>query len=168
MAKSPAKSDGKEDASTEEEKPFENTPSDLDDLTHQELRLMYDRASESILFAKNIQWRSVGSSLIVMAVFIALATFGKPSDEMANILGVATIVLAGGVIFVLILYQMWQYNEISRIVEIERQFSTLYRRIRDIKSRREGDVHRYTLLMFMVFVECAGAGVTLYVIKQVL
>ncbi len=103
-----------------------------------------------------------------MAVFIALATFEKLSDEMVNILDVATIVLAGGVIFVLILYQMWQYNEISRIVEIERQFSTLYRRIRDIKSRREGDVHRYTLLFFMIFVECAGAGVTLYVIKQLL
>ncbi|MEL0114641.1 MAG: hypothetical protein VW835_23155, partial [Rickettsiales bacterium] len=95
-------------------------------------------ASEAILFAKNIQWRSVGSSLIVMAVFIALAVFGKPRGEFANILGVATIVLAGGVIFVLILYQMWQYNEISRIVAIEQNFSSLYRKIRDIKSRREG------------------------------
>lgn len=163
-----AKEPGKAPESEAKEEPFENRPSDLDDLTHMELRLMYDRASEAILFAKNIQWRSVGSSLIVMAVFIALATFGRPSDEFANILGVATIVLAGGVIFVLVLYQSWQYNEISRIVEIERQFSSLYRRIRDIKSRREGNVHRYTLLLFMIVVECAGAGVTIYVIRQVL
>ena len=164
MAKQPAK----KQESEKEAAPFENVPSDLDDLTHQELRLMYDRASEAILFAKNIQWRSVGSSLIVMAVFIALAVFGKPRGEFANILGVATIVLAGGVIFVLILYQMWQYNEISRIVAIEQSFSSLYRKIRDIKSRREGNVHRYTLLTFMIGVEGAGAGVTLYVIKQVL
>jgi uncharacterized membrane protein len=94
--------------------------------------------------------------------------FGKPSDELANILGVATIILAGGVIFVLTLYQSWQYNEISRIVELEKHFSSLYRKIRDVKSRREGNVHRYTLLMLMVAVEVAGAGVTLYVIKQVL
>lgn len=164
MAKKPA---AKDKAETEDEE-FENRPSDLDDLTHLELRLMYDRASEAVLFAKNIQWRSVGSSLIVMAVFISLVMFGRPSDELANILGVATIILAGGVIFVLILYQFWQYNEISRIVEIERYFSTLYRRIRDIKSRREGNVHRYTLLTFMAGVEIVGAGVTLYVIKQVL
>lgn len=152
----------------EEEKPFENTPSELDDLTHHELRLMFDRSAEAVLFAKNIQWRTVGSSLIVMAVFIALVMFGKPSDELSNILGVATIILAGGVIFVLTLYQSWQYNEISRIAELEKHFSSLYRKIRDVKSRREGNVHRYTLLMLMVAVEVAGAGVTLYVIKEVL
>jgi Na+/melibiose symporter-like transporter len=152
----------------EEEKPFENTPSELDDLTHHELRLMFERSAEAVLFAKNIQWGSVGSSLLVMAVFIALVMFGKPSDGLANIFGVATIVLAGGVIFVLTLYQSWQYNEISRIVELEKHFSTLYRKIRDVKSRREGNFHRYTLLLFMAGVVVAGAGVTLYVIKQVL
>ena len=169
MAREPAaKGDSGKSREESEEDTFENRPSDLDDLTHQELRLMYDRASEAVLFAKNIQWRSVGSSLVVMAAFITLATFGRPSDELANILGVSTIVLAGGVTFVLILYQFWQYNEISRIVEIEKCFSTLYRKIRDIKSRREGDVHRYTLLLFMIGVEVAGAGVTLYVIKEIL
>ena len=164
MAKKPET----DEQSKDDEKPFENTPSELDDLTHHELRLMFDRSAEAVLFAKNIQWRSVGSSLIVMAVFVAVVMFGKPSDELANILGVATIILAGGVIFVLTLYQSWQYNEISRIVELEKHFSSLYRKIRDVKSRREGNVHRYTLLMLMVVVEVAGAGVTLYVIKQVL
>ena len=152
----------------EEERPFENTPTELDDLTHHELSLMFERSTEAVLFAKNIQWRTVGSSLIVMAVFITLVMFGKPSDELANILGVATIVLAGGVIFVLTLYQSWQYNEISRIVELEKHFSTLYRKIRDVKSRREGNFHRYTLLLIMAGVVAVGAGVTIYVIKQVL
>jgi hypothetical protein len=152
----------------EEERPFENTPTELDDLTHHELSLMFERSTEAVLFAKNIQWRTVGSSLIVMAVFIALVMFEKPSDELANILGVATIVLAGGVIFVLTLYQSWQYNEISRIVELEKHFSTLYRKIRDVKSRREGNFHRYTLLLIMAGVVAVGAGVTIYVIKQVL
>jgi hypothetical protein len=146
-----------------------STPcTELDDLTHHELSLMFERSTEAVLFAKNIQWRTVGSSLIVMAVFITLVMFGKPSDELANILGVATIVLAGGVIFVLTLYQSWQYNEISRIVELEKHFSTLYRKIRDVKSRREGNFHRYTLLLIMAGVVAVGAGVTIYVIKQVL
>ena len=158
----------KEPEMNEEERPFENTPTELDDLTHHELSLMFERSTEAVLFAKNIQWRTVGSSLIVMAVFITLVMFGKPSDELANILGVATIVLAGGVIFVLTLYQSWQYNEISRIVELEKNFSTLYRKIRDVKSRREGNFHRYTLLLIMAGVVAVGAGVTIYVIKQVL
>ena len=81
MAREPAaKGDSGKSREESEEDTFENRPSDLDDLTHQELRLMYDRASEAVLFAKNIQWRSVGSSLVVMAAFITLATFGRACE----------------------------------------------------------------------------------------
>lgn len=36
---------GEEETPKEEKKHFDNTPSELDELTHQELRLMYDRVS---------------------------------------------------------------------------------------------------------------------------
>ena len=70
--------------------------------------------------------------------------------------------------FDLIVLQFLQYNEISRLVEIEKCFSALYRKRCDIKSRCEGDVHSYILLLFMIVVEVAGAGVTLYVITEIL
>ena len=70
--------------------------------------------------------------------------------------------------FDLILFQFLQYNEISRLVEIEKCFSTLYRKRCDLKSRREGDVHSYILLLFMIVVEVVGDGVTLYVITEIL
>jgi len=157
--------DSKDDAGPGEE-PFDNRPSDLDELTHKELRLMHEEASAAILFAKSIQWRSVGSSLLVFGACIAIAVSTPADKQFANLLAALTILLACGVIFVLLMYQFWQFNEISRIKKIEQQFSTLYKKIRDTKSKREGNAHRYTLLTFMIAVVILGAVVANIAIKQ--
>ncbi|MCK5445337.1 MAG: hypothetical protein KAI73_06910 [Rhodospirillaceae bacterium] len=143
---------------------FENSPSSLDEMTHEELRMMHNQSSRAILFAKNIQWRTVGSSLLVFGALIALAFYGASDRNLVRLLGMLTIVLAIGAIFVLFMYQFWQFNEIRRLVEIEKNFSSLYIKIRDVKSKREGNVHRYTILMFMCIVVLLGAIVSNIVI----
>jgi len=155
-----------QDASQASEAPFENRPSDLDETTHQELRLMHQESSSAILFAKNIQWRSVGASLLVFGACIAIVVSTAADKQFANLLAALTILLACGVIFVLLMYQFWQFNEISRIKKIEQHFSTLYKKIRDTKSKREGNAHRYTLLTFMIAVVILGAVVANIAIKQ--
>ena len=146
--------------------PFENTPSSLDETTHQELLLMHKEAAAAILFAKNIQWRSVGASLLVFGGCIAIAVSTSADKSFATMLSALTILLTTGVIFVLIMYQFWQFNEISRIQRIEKQFSTLFRKITTLKSRREGNAHRYTLLFFMIAMVVMGAVVANIAIKQ--
>jgi len=152
----------------EAEESFENEPSSLDELTHTELRLMHREASAAILFAKNIQWWTVGSSLMVFGAIVAIAVFTAADKSFANLLSALTILLASGVIFVLTMYQFWQFNEIGRINAIEKHFSSLYRKVRDVKSRREGNIHRYTLLGFMIGVVVLGAVVANLGIKQAL
>ena len=164
MAKEPNK-EPKGDAGPAEE-PFENSPSDLDEFTHKELRMMHSEAAAAILFAKNIQWRSVGSSLLVFGACIAIAVSTSADKQFANLLAALTILLACGVIFVLLMYQFWQFNEIARIQRIDQHFSTLYAKIGNIKSRREGNAHRYTLLVFMISVVVMGAVVANIAIKQ--
>jgi len=153
MAKDPKP---KEDDNVGDEE-SENVASELDELTHKELRLLHAEASQAILFAKNIQWRSVGSSLLVFAAMVFIAVETDADDSFIRLMSFVTIVLTCGVIFVLVMYQFWQFNEISRIREAEKHFSSLYRDIRDIKSSREGNVHRYTLLLFMILVVIIGA-----------
>lgn len=154
MAKKPRKDeDDREDA----EESFENEPSSLDEMTHMELRLMHQEASAAILFCKDIQWRSVGSSLVVFAAVIAIAVFTPASRSFANLLTWVTILLTCGVIMVLVMYQFWQFNKISRVRQIEKHFSSLYINIRDVKSPREGNIHRYTLLMFMITAVVLGS-----------
>lgn len=153
------------DETSHEDEHFENTPSSLDEMTHMELRLLHREASEAILFAKNIQWRSVGAALLVFGGCIAITVITKANLAFANILSSLTILLTCGVVFVLLMYQFWQFNEISRIKQIEQHFSTLYTKISHSKSRREGNAHRYTLLMFMMVVVVLGAVVTNVAIK---
>ncbi len=51
--KASANAYGEEEAPKEKKNPFDDTPSELDEFTHQKLRLMYDMASEAILFASS-------------------------------------------------------------------------------------------------------------------
>lgn len=157
--------DKKADAAPAEED-FNNQPSDLDETTHKELRMMHAEASAAILFAKNIQWRSVGSALLVFGACIAIAISTPADKSFANLLAALTILLACGVIFVLLMYQFWQFNEIARIRKIEPHFSSLYNKIGDTKSRREGNAHRYTLLTFMIAMVILGAVVANIAIKH--
>ncbi len=149
----------------DEQEPFENQPSDLDELTHAELRLMYDKASDAVLFAKRIQWLAVGGAVLVCGGFTTFAVLSRLRSSVSALFGISTILLACGVILVLIMYQLWQFNEISRIVKIEEQFSSLYIKIRDVSSRREGTIQRYTLLFFMCAMVILSAAIALIVLK---
>lgn len=147
---------------------FVNEPSTLDELTHKELRMMHTEATTNLLFAKNIQWRSVGSTLFVFIGFIAITQFTAAADSSKHLLPALIIVLTCGVIFVLLMYQFWQFNEVSRIREIEKNFSSLYNKVNGFKSRREANTHRYTLLMFMVAVVILGGVVTSVALQQII
>ena len=154
-----------ENDTEDDQEPFENQPSELDELTHAELRLMYDKASDAVLFAKRIQWLAVGGAVLVCGGFTTFAILTRLRSSIATMFGISTILLTCGVILVLIMYQLWQFNEISRIVKIEEQFSTLYSKIRDVSSRREGTIQRYTLLFFMCAMVILSTAVALIVLK---
>jgi len=160
-----AKSEKGGDARHEREA-FINEPSGLDEATHRELSLMHQESAEAILFAKSIQWRSVGSALLVFGAFIAIAVVTEAGAKFIDVMKIVSIVLACGVIFVLVMYQFWQVNEINKINAIDRHFSTLYLRISRIKSRREGNLHRYTILLFMVLAVIIGAVVVMFGLDQ--
>ena len=158
------KSDAKPEKS--EREIFINEPSSLDEATHRELALMHREAADAILFAKSIQWRSVGAALLVFGAFIAIAVATEAGTKFVDVMKIVSIVLACGVIFVLVMYQFWQVNEINKINAIDRHFSTLYLRISRIKSRREGNVHRYTILLFMVAAVIIGVVVVMFGMDQ--
>lgn len=161
-----AKTNSEDDGDTVED--FVNEPSTLDELTHKELRMMHTEATTNLLFAKNIQWRSVGSLLFVFIGFIAITQFTAAANSSRHLLPLLIITLTCGVIFVLLMYQFWQFNEVSRIREIEKNFSSLYNRINKLKSHREASTHRYTLLMFMIAVVILGGIVTSIALQQII
>ena len=129
----------------------ENTPSELDDLTHAEMCMLYRESADSIRFAKAHQWKSLGAILLVFAGMIALSRLASPDNAMLTNLVIAiSFLCSSAVIYMLVLYQVWQNTEREKLRDIASHFSSFSQFTRAIKSSREANVHRYTLLVFMI------------------
>lgn len=137
--------------------PFRNNPSDLDDRSHAEVRMLYEESTETLRFIKNLQWKTVGSTLLTYFGLILIARLVEANASLTNKFMAIALLLATSVIFTLVIYQFWMHNEMQKIDRMGAQLSSLFKHIRAIKSAREGNLHRYTLLVFMAVVVSLGA-----------
>ena len=128
----------------------DNVPSELDDLTHAEMRMLYAESVEVVRFAKTQQWKSVGAILVVFIALMGLSQLSEQKPVLTNLIIAVSFVCSGGVIYSLALYQAWQNTERKKLREIGLHLSSYAKAIRAIKSSREANVHRYTLLIFMI------------------
>lgn len=134
-------------------------PSALDDNTHAEVRALYVESTETMRFVKTHQWRTVGATLMVFLALIFIAGFVDADEALTQKLMGITILMTTSVIFTLIIYQFWMHNEARKLDAMGEHMSSVFREIRAIKSRREGNLHRYTLLVFMIVSVTVGAVV---------
>ena len=132
-----------EDTPDKEEK--ENIPSELDELTHREVSLIYDDATRTILFAKGIQWKAVASSLLMFLVVIGLVKYISHAVDYVNIMRISVIFTSMAAILLLIIFQFWQHTEAQKLSAIEKLFSSAFRDIRKKKSILESSIHRYII-----------------------
>lgn len=135
---------------SDDEPPRENTPSPLDELTHAEMCMLYRESADSIRFAKAHQWKSLGAILLVFAGMIALARLSPDNATLTNLIIAISFLSSSAVIYMLVLYQVWQNTEREKLRDIASHFSSFSQVTRAIKSSREANVHRYTLLAFMI------------------
>ena len=94
--------DKDKDREEEEPEPFEVVASELDEMTHAEVRMLYQESTETMRFVKNHQWKTVGATLITYLGIIFVAGFVKADADFANKLMAITILMTCAVIFVLI------------------------------------------------------------------
>lgn len=136
---------------------FINSPSLLDNKSHAEVCMLYKESTETLRFVKNLQWKTVGATLLTFLGLIFIAIFVKADAGLTNKFMAITLLLTTSVIFTLVIYQFWMHNEMAKIDRIETQLSDIFKNIRSLKSSREANVHRYTLLVFMSVVVSLGA-----------
>ncbi len=142
-------------------------PSALDDNTHAEVRALYVESTETLRFVKTHQWRTVGATLLVFLALIFIAGFVDADKSLTQKFMGITILMTTSVIFTLIVYQFWMHNEARKIDAIGEHMSSVFREIRAIKSQREGNLHRYTLLTFMIVTIVLGAVVVHMALSRV-
>jgi len=135
---------------SDEEPARENTPSELDELTHAEMCMLYRESADSIRFAKAHQWKSLGATLLVFGGMIGLSKVAPNNATLTNLIIAISFISSSAVIYMLVLYQVWQNTEREKLRDISSHFSSFSQFTRAIKSSREANIHRYTLLMFMI------------------
>jgi hypothetical protein len=127
----------------------EIVPSELDELTHAELRLLYQGCQDNIRFAKSIQWRTVGSTLIVFVLMVAACHFLNKDEFFVKTITGLSFAFSAGAIYALSIYQSWQATEREKVRTILKRFSSAAREVHRIKSQIEANIHRYILFAFM-------------------
>lgn len=145
----------------------DDMPEPIDDGIRVELSLIYRKANDALLFAKAQQWWTVGSTLVA---FVAILVIAKMTGAGSNFIGKLTamiILMACAASFMLVIYQFWQHNELLRIEAVVKNFSPLFQKIHGIKSKGEGNFHRYTLLAFMLLVVILGAMIAYLGLKAI-
>ena len=139
--------------------------SDLDESTHAEMRLLYRESTDAILFAKAQQWKTVGATLVLYVVLVLAAEFLNVDRGFLSGLQAVILVASAAATLVLVFYQFWQYTEQEKLDGVGRRFSNLFRDTRKVKSRLEANVHRYTLLVFMIAVIFGGGAIAFFALS---
>mgnify|MGYP003651160888 FL=1 len=135
-------------------------PDPIDDEVRAELALIYTKANDALLFVKAQQWWTVGSTLAVfMGLFVIAKLVGAKAGYVSALTGLI-ILMTCACVFMLVIYQFWQHNELARIQAVAAHFSATFQKIQSIKSPTEGNFHRYTLLAFMIVLVILGAVIT--------
>jgi hypothetical protein len=150
MAKAPEeKKDPKEDSGGEA---LAVVASDLDDKTHAEMLMMYGECATSVRFAKSQQWTTTGGAISLFVILGILGQFGPHYGFMIQAIIIISMVVSGGTIYSLAIYQFWQQAERAKLNMISDRFSNVLRDVRGVLTPREANIHRYILLFFMIAV----------------
>ena len=126
------------------------TPSELDEKTHAELCILYRDSGISVRSAKERQWKLVGGALLLFAVTVAVPETIDISTWGAKGLVLASFLISAGAIYLLIVYQVWQNSESRRMQEIASRFSNIFSELGGSSAAREGRLHGYIVLFFMI------------------
>jgi hypothetical protein len=136
--------------SAEVEQPIAVVASELDERTHAEMLMMYHECADSVRFAKLQQWHTTGGALLIFVVLGVIGTFGPRYGFFTKANIIVSLVVSGGSIYSLAIYQFWQQAERGKLTMIAGRLSNILREVRGYTSPREANVHRYILLFFMI------------------
>ncbi len=132
------------------------TASNLDEKTHAELRILYQDSGMSVRFARERQWKLVAGALLSFAATVAVPELVEVSTFAAKGLVLASFLLGAGAIYLLIVYQVWQNTELRRMQEIGARFSNIFAQLGGAAAAREGRLHSYIVLFFMIALIALG------------
>lgn len=144
----------------------ELVPSELDEITHAEMRLLYEDATTAIRYAKSQQWKTVSGMLMILGAMIITAEFTAEHKDFIKIIVIVGMVSGAAAIYMLIILQLSQNTERDKVRFTVSYFSNVARENFNIESSTEGNIQRYILLGFMIMGIVMGNGILIMVLSR--
>lgn len=142
------------------------TASELDESTHAELRVLYQDSASSVRFARERQWKLVGGALLLFAAVVSVPEVVEISTLAAKALVLASFLICAGAIYLLIVYQVWQNTELRRMQAIGARFSNVFAQLGGRNAAREGRLHGYIVLFFMIALIALGNALAVVLMSR--
>ncbi len=142
------------------------SPSELDESTHAVLRVLYQESGLSVRFARERQWKLVGGTLLAFAATVAVPELVEISTFAAKGLVLASFLIGAGAMYLLIVYQVWQNTELRRMQEIGARFSNIFVQLGGADAAREGRLHSYIVLFFMIVLIALGNALAVLLMSR--
>ena len=142
------------------------TVSELEESTHAEMRVLYQDSGMSVRFARERQWKLVSGALLLFAATVAVPELVEISAFAAKGLVLASFLISAGAIYLLIVYQVWQNSELRRMLEIGARFSNIFAELAGRDAAREGRLHSYIVLFFMIALIALGNALAVLLMSR--
>jgi hypothetical protein len=88
------------------------------------------------------------------------------STFAAKGLVLTSFLLGAGAIYLLIVYQVWQNAELRRMQEIGARFSNVFSQLGGADAAREGRLHGYIVLFFMIALIALGNALAVLLMSR--
>ncbi len=139
--------------------------SSLEEPTHAEMRLLYDEASKAALFAKERQWKTVGFTVLIYMLLIAVAEITPSHVSFVKILAFLSFLVSPMAISMLAIFHFRQLTEFQKQRAVSEHFSSIFKEIQSLQSSSEASIHRHVLLAVMIAVVVSGNAITFLLIS---
>ncbi len=140
--------------------------SELDERTHAELLVLYRDSTDSVRFARERQWKLAAAALPLFAAVVAIPELVVISTFAAQGLVLAAFLISASAIYVLIVYQVWQNAELRRMQTIGARFSNIFAQLGGRNAAREGKLHGYIILFFMIAAIALGNALAVLLLSR--
>lgn len=134
----------------DEDRAEPNQPSDLDETTHAEYRMLFEEGGRNILFAKRQQWRVLEYFTLLSLSIVAICALAPAAAVIARFLAYFLLFAGAAMILTLGMLQVWQFGEGRKREALTIAFSSSARTVLRRRGSLSRDIHRFAILLILL------------------
>ncbi len=106
----------------------ELVPSDLDEITHTEMRLLFEESARSVYFAKAMQWKMLAGVLLLFGGLIVIAEYTATQETFVKNIVIVSLLVGAASIYCEVIFSFGRTRSAKSSASSCRIFQTWRRK----------------------------------------